>query len=372
MNDAYRRTLLLIVVAGLCVYVVLHSEHAKKEEIQRMVEEEVKRRLRELPPVAVPPAPPTLAPLLSVVLSPPPKGEGIEPKPWNFSKPFKILGEACSLVPVTPPPFLNSIQKYTQCVRRRPDVVSNEIRSLKRWRGCDNPINLLMEYIEPGKNEAFRFIDIGANIGSCSLLALSAGATVIAFEPLPANLYYFHESIASLNPQWKSKLTLWPVALGAQNKTETIYTEPGNAGNSALEFPTRAKRDNSKVVQVVRLDEVIPPPRHGEGESQTSYIFKLDVQGYELHVLEGAQRLLASGAVKAIQTEISTEWLKNLGKKPSDVCAFLWNAGFEIYEETCVGTGRNSVQRGRGLTEKKCKEWDGMNAECDVVARLKR
>lgn len=368
MNDAYRRTLLLIVVAGLCVYVILHSEHVKKEEVQRMVEEEVEKRLRDLPPVAAPRAPLTLAHLLSVVLSPPPPAGGIEPKPWNFSKPFKIIGEACSLVPVTPPPFLNSIQKYTQCVRRRPDVVSNEIRSLKRWRGCDNPIQLWMEFVEP---KGSTFIDIGANIGSCSLLALSAGATVIAFEPLPSNLYYFHESIASLNPQWKSKLTLWPVALGAQNKTETIYTEPGNAGNSALEFPTRAKREGAKVVQVVRLDEVIPPPPQGEGESQTSYIFKLDVQGYELHVLEGAQRLLASGAVKAIQTEISTEWLKNLGKKPSDVCAFLWKAGFEIYEETCVGTGHRSVQRGRGLTEKKCKEWDTMNAECDVVARLK-
>lgn len=296
----------------------------------------------------------------------PPKDES--PKdivsPWDFSKPYKLAGEACMMVPVQPH-LPDIVPRFTQCVRRRPDVVSNEIRSLKRWRGCDNPINLLLE-----SNPSGLFLDVGANIGSCSIMALAAGARVVAFEPLPSNIYYFHESVALLDAKWRERLVLWPVALGAERKEETIYTENGNAGNSALEFPTRAKRENSNKVQVIRLDDIFYS-YNGESTPLKIDVLKMDVQGYEIHVLEGAKRLLQEKMIKVIQTEVSTEWLKNLGRKPSELCALLWKSGFELFEETCVGTGRNSVQRGRGLTEKKCKEWDGMNAECDIIARLK-
>jgi FkbM family methyltransferase len=359
MNDAARRLLLLIIIGCICILIFMYSEQVKKDELKRIVEEAVEKRMRTKVCKT------TITTTMSITVVPTPSTLRGEIVPWDFSRPFRLPGEACSLVPITPPSFLEPIQKFTQCIRRNLDVVSNEIRSLKRWRGCDNPLQLLSEYVDPKGSTIF--LDVGANIGSCSLLALATGATVIAFEPLPANLYYFHESIASLNPQWKNRLTLWPVALGAIKKEETIYTEPGNAGNSALEFPTRAKRDNSKVVSVIPLDDILKDIIH----LNNNFVMKMDVQGYELHVLEGAKRLLESKRIKVIQTEISTEWLKNLGKKPSDMCAFLWEAGFDIFEEACVGTGRNSVQRGRGLTEKKCKEWDTLNAECDVVARLK-
>lgn len=253
-------------------------------------------------------------------------------------------------------------------MRRTPDVVSNEIRTIKRWKGCDNPLSLYLEKYSPQKNfsqkDSSLFLDVGANIGSCSLLALSAGATVVAFEPLPSNLFYFHESIASLNPQWKDRVTLYPVALGSSKKEETIYTEPGNAGNSALEFPTRARRENSKVVQVLRLDDILKPPI-------SIAVLKMDVQGYEIHVLEGAKRLLESKSIQIIQTEISTEWLKNLSRLPSQLCSFLWKSGYDLFEESCVGRAAYNIQKGRVLTEKKCKEWDTINAECDIVARLK-
>lgn len=363
MNDPLRRVLILIIIIIVCVFIIAYSDQVKRDELKRIVEEAVERKMKtsscKTYTTMTTTTTKSATPIIPEVYQ---KGEIAA---WDFSKPFRLSGEACSLVPVSPPSFLEPSQKFTQCIRRTLDVVSNEIRSLKRWRGCDNPLQLLSEYIDTKVSTVF--LDVGANIGSCSLLALATGATVIAFEPLPANLYYFHESIASLNPQWKTRLTLWPVALGATKKDETIYTEPGNAGNSALEFPTRAKRENSKIVSVVPLDDILK-----DTDSQSrNYVMKMDVQGYELHVLEGAKRLLESKRIKVIQTEISTEWLKNLGKKPSDMCAFLWKAGFDIFEEACVGTGRNSVQRGRGLTEKKCKEWDGMNAECDVVARLK-
>lgn len=280
--------------------------------------------------------------------------------PWDFYKPFKINGESCASITIIPR-LPKAVPSFTQCVRVRPDIVSSEIKSVRRWRGCDNPIDLFLK----GPHDGL-FLDVGANIGSCTLLALAVGARVIAFEPLPSNIFYFHQSVAALDSKWKERLTLWPVALGSTRKQETIYTEPGNAGNSALEFPTRAKRENSNVVQVVPLDDILWP------HTRNISVLKMDVQGYEIHVLEGAKRLLQAKAIHVIQTEISTEWLTNLGRKPSELCAILWNAGFEIFEEACVGTGQQRTLKGRLLTKEKCKSWDGMNAECDMVARLKK
>jgi FkbM family methyltransferase len=245
-------------------------------------------------------------------------------------------------------------------VRKTPDVVSSEIRVQKRWRGCDSPV----QFQRDSKNKGI-FLDVGANIGSCSLAALAAGATVIAFEPLPSNLYYFHHSMNSAPPFFRSRLTLYPVALGSQRKNETIYTEPGNAGNSALQFPTRAKREHANVVRIVPLDDVIRAPI-------AISVMKMDVQGYEIHVLEGASRLLASKSIQVIQTEISTEWLKNLGRAPSQLCRLLVDSGYDLFEEACVGTVARSVLKGRPLTQEKCKQWDRQNAECDIVARLRK
>lgn len=358
MNEIRHRFYFVVFLFFVLLPLFLYIEH-KRHSID-IVEE----TLKSDPPSCTCSCPTLVCPSsrLTPVRTEPPRVE--PPKdivsPWDFSKPYKLAGEACMMVPVQPH-LPDTIPRFTQCVRRRPDVVSNEIRSLKRWRGCDNPINL---YLESSESSGL-FLDVGANIGSCSIMALAAGARVVAFEPLPSNIYYFHESVALLDAKWRERLVLWPVALGAERKEETIYTENGNAGNSALEFPTRAKRENSNKVQVIRLDDIFPQ------RSSKIDVLKMDVQGYEIHVLEGAKRLLQEKMIKVIQTEVSTEWLKNLGRKPSELCALLWKSGFELFEETCVGTGRNSVQRGRGLTEKKCKEWDGMNAECDVVARLK-
>ena len=39
------------------------------------------------------------------------------------------------------------------------------------------------------------FIDVGANIGACSLLLASGGMRTLAFEPMPGNLHYLTKSL---------------------------------------------------------------------------------------------------------------------------------------------------------------------------------
>lgn len=56
------------------------------------------------------------------------------------------------------------------------------------------------------------FIDIGANIGLYSLLALQHGKKVIAFEPIELNLKFLYKNVVSNG--YQDNIEIYPVALG--------------------------------------------------------------------------------------------------------------------------------------------------------------
>jgi hypothetical protein len=97
---------------------------------------------------------------------------------------------------------------------------------------------------------------------------------------------------------------------------------------------------------------------------------KMDVQGFEAFVLDGARRLLGAHAIHAIQLEVATEWLRNVGRKPSDICATLRDAGFALYVHECAGQKRAAPSNPR-LSFEQCQSWDARNMECEVVALRK-
>jgi FkbM family methyltransferase len=235
------------------------------------------------------------------------------------------------------------------------------MQSNGRWIGCDNLLRLWKTAEPEGL-----FVDVGANIGACTLSLMSVGAHVVAFEPLPSNLFYLYESL-QLNERWRDRVVVWPAALGAQAGTERIFTERGNAGNSPLRFPTHAAGSQARTVHVITLDSALwpdsakPPPRIA--------LMKMDVQGFEAFALEGARRLLQARAIHAIQLEVATEWMRNVGRKPSEICAMLNDAGFTLYVHECAG--QKAVVPNPLLSFAQCQSWDTRNMECDVVALRK-
>lgn len=274
--------------------------------------------------------------------------------PWDWGRTYIAPGESCHTVVTRPPRPLPS---YVQCVRRSGDLISTHMQSYGRWLGCDN---LLKLWKEAGPNPGL-FVDAGANIGACTLVMLAAGARVEAFEPLPSNLYYLLETMR-LNRQWQDRLRVWPVALGADPGEERIYSEPGNAGNSPLRHPTRANPARALKVRTVTLDSVLGP-------GTRISLLKMDVQGFEAYVLDGTRRLLQERAIRAVQLEVATEWLRNVERRPSEVCWTLLEAGFELTVLECAGRPRRGEQ---ALSYAECRTWDlNPKVECEIVARQK-
>ncbi|MDG4864953.1 FkbM family methyltransferase [Streptomyces sp. T-3] len=147
-------------------------------------------------------------------------------------------------------------------------------------------------------------LDAGAHTGGYGTLLRTAGFTgrIVSFEPLTEVRAQLHRTAAE-DPYW----TVLPYALGDTTGTIELNVA-GNAGASSSALPMlprhRAAAPHSaytgrQLAEVRRLDELwedITAP----GER---VFLKLDVQGYEGHVLRGAGDFLDE--IVGLQTETS-------------------------------------------------------------------
>jgi FkbM family methyltransferase len=150
-------------------------------------------------------------------------------------------------------------------------------------------------------------IDVGANDGgfASAIRRAGYGGRIISFEPLL-------EPFEKLRKQAESDGN-WDVrrcAVGASaNKVEINVAGDAGKSSSVLEMlPSHTKAApnsrpvGSQTVDQDRLDRLLPIM----GVDAGSRVFlKIDVEGYENHVLDGAAGLFADGNVVGLQLELS-------------------------------------------------------------------
>jgi len=137
------------------------------------------------------------------------------------------------------------------------------------------------------------FVDVGANLGSYTILACSAvGARGVAFEPVPCTFTKLVENIR-LN-HLDGKVTCINKAVG--NRVGTLaFTSTCNTTDHVL--LSGEPCDNKIIVEVTTLDTALA----GENPS----LIKIDVEGYETPVLAGAQATLKKQMLKAVILELA-------------------------------------------------------------------
>ncbi len=147
-------------------------------------------------------------------------------------------------------------------------------------------------------------IDVGANEGQFALAARVAAPTaqIIAFEPLKKAADVFRR-----NFQHDSRTTLQEIALSNRNEPTTIYIT-NRPDSSSLLRPGNAQAQIFNVFEVaqtsvgaMRLDEAL------QGyDIEQPCMLKLDVQGAELRILEGAGYLLDRVSHVYVETSFVT------------------------------------------------------------------
>ena len=181
-------------------------------------------------------------------------------------------------------------------------------------------------------------IDIGANIGQFATLMreLSPGIELICIEPLDECQSRLKHALANLG----GATTLHHCAVGMNAGMALINRNEHTDSSSFLplgemhrqEWPF-ASHTTGELVRVVRMDDLIDArnlPR--------PYIVKMDVQGFELSVIESGPRTLTSSAAAII--ECSSHQLYNGQATFDDINTAMKSLGFVFRGilDQCVST----------------------------------
>jgi FkbM family methyltransferase len=151
------------------------------------------------------------------------------------------------------------------------------------------------------------FLDVGANIGSYTLLASGVcKAKTISFEPDPQTMALLRRNI-DLNGLHE-RVVLDEAAVGAE-EGEVEFTIGRDSGNHVTTHAGRTQRVAMRALDTIA---VATPPT----------MIKVDVEGYEAEVFRGARAILNSPLLKAVITE---------GQRPADIAPLL-SAGFSQYK----------------------------------------
>jgi FkbM family methyltransferase len=144
-------------------------------------------------------------------------------------------------------------------------------------------------------------VDAGANIGYMALLAARAAGPkgkVYAFEPYPRVIEVLRENVLQGNTSCPSaEIIIREEALGAKTGTVRLAIPEGIRDNDGLAYvlSNGDAGDDAVEVAITTIDEVFP--------SDVIDMMKIDVEGYELEVLKGMRRTLASGRLRHILFE---------------------------------------------------------------------
>jgi len=162
------------------------------------------------------------------------------------------------------------------------------------------------------------FVDVGANAGAYTLLACSAiGAEGIAFEPLPDAYKRLVENMR-LNHLDK-RVKCINKGVGAEHGS-MAFTRDSDTTNHAL--AAGEKCDTAVTVDITSLDAAL----HGNAPA----LVKIDVEGFETPVLEGACKTLQNHTLRSVIMELNGS-CRRYGFDESRIIELMADHGFATY-----------------------------------------
>jgi FkbM family methyltransferase len=160
-----------------------------------------------------------------------------------------------------------------------------------------NEMAFLLHYLRPDD----LFFDVGANVGSYSILAGAAvGAGVVAFEPGEA----FEWLVRNFELNHLSNARARREAVGA-----SFGTAPFTSG---MDTVNRIDRNGAATVPLTTLDAVCG--------AQAPNLIKIDVEGFEADVLRGATGILSDPATNVVVMELNDPAASDLLHRSGFVC----------------------------------------------------
>ena len=185
--------------------------------------------------------------------------------------------------------------------------------------------------------------DVGANAGQFGVLLREIGfdGKIISFEPL-SDAREILLNISKNDPMWQIALQ---TAIGEENGEIEIQIAGNSHSSSVLDMldtHVRAAPDSKYIgkekVALRKLDSIAPDYM----DSNSIAFIKIDTQGYETQVMNGAKKLMSH--IVGLQVEISLVPLYKGQCLFDEMLKKLKNDGFELWSISTVFSDPNTAQ----------------------------
>lgn len=177
----------------------------------------------------------------------------------------------------------------------------------------------LARLVRPGMT----VVDVGSNLGLYTVLLsrlVGSSGRVLAYEPDPGLFGLLQQNCAR---NACANVSLKNFALGGRRDRLVLCTLLVNSGDNHLGDGGGRLFRREVEVEVVPLDEIASGPAPD--------LVKIDVQGWELHVLRGMSRLLRENPQTCVYFEYWPAGFRRAGYAAADIVAFLTDLNFRLY-----------------------------------------
>jgi len=185
-------------------------------------------------------------------------------------------------------------------------------------------------FIRPGMT----VLDIGAHHGFYTLFfskLVGSGGKVIAFEPSPREIRALHLNVG-LNRC--KNVVIQGLALGEREGESNLYVVNNHeTGCNSLHPPALPEAISIVPVHVISLDQWLA----GYHLESVDFI-KLDVEGGELSVLQGAEKLLERRPRPVILAEVQDIRTQPWGYRAQEIISFLSDKGYRWFSISADGS----------------------------------
>lgn len=194
-----------------------------------------------------------------------------------------------------------------------------QYKELHRTMGYEKlTLDIFSRLLKPGSV----FVDVGAHVGMFTVLGskkVGPKGEVFSFDPIPENVKALKKNL-ELNSLSNVKVTNQALSSSSGDKVFKIREDTGLSGFYEHPLGATVKEIN---VRAATLDEHFK-------DKKVDFI-KIDTEGHEMKVLEGAKETLKNNPHAQLIIELNPSSLKSAGKTPEDLLEFILSLGYEVY-----------------------------------------
>jgi FkbM family methyltransferase len=162
------------------------------------------------------------------------------------------------------------------------------------------------------------FVDVGANVGSYTILACAAkGAKGICFEPVPSTFERLMDNLRINN--LVQRVEARNIGL-SDREGDLVFTSGEDTTNHIVAGDEQAT--NVVQVKVLPLDAIL--------EGVTPSLLKIDVEGFEMRVLEGARQILGKEGLHSVIMELNGSG-RRYGFEDKQIINYMKDFGFSTF-----------------------------------------